>query len=160
MKKLRIYLASSWRNRHYEKVLGMLREAGHEVYDFKNPAPEDRGFSWSDVGLKTTEAAFGIGEAAVDLSELETALAHPRAQSSYLSDFMAIKSANVLVLLLPCGKSAHWELGAAAALGKVTVVCTPPGEGLQPELMYMASHLCSHDQLLTRLASVTRGGLQ
>ena len=33
----RIYVASSWRNVYYPEVVTRLREAGHEVYDFRNP---------------------------------------------------------------------------------------------------------------------------
>ena len=33
----KIYVASSWRNAFYPDVVKALREAGHEVYDFRNP---------------------------------------------------------------------------------------------------------------------------
>lgn len=33
----RIYLASSWRNEHQPRILALLRDAGHEVYDFRHP---------------------------------------------------------------------------------------------------------------------------
>ena len=35
--KRKIYVASSWRNGVYPEVVAKLREAGHEVYDFRNP---------------------------------------------------------------------------------------------------------------------------
>ena len=35
--KRKIYVASSWRNEYYPEVVAKLREAGHEVYDFRNP---------------------------------------------------------------------------------------------------------------------------
>ena len=35
--KRKIYVASSWRNEYYPEVVEKLREAGHEVYDFRNP---------------------------------------------------------------------------------------------------------------------------
>ena len=35
--KHNIYVASSWRNGYYPEVVAKLREAGHEVYDFRNP---------------------------------------------------------------------------------------------------------------------------
>ena len=31
----RIYVASSWRNKYFPEVVTRLREAGHEVYDFR-----------------------------------------------------------------------------------------------------------------------------
>ena len=49
MTKRRIYVASSWRNVYYEGVVKALREAGHDVYDFRNPPSGDEGFKWSKV---------------------------------------------------------------------------------------------------------------
>ena len=42
--KHKIYVASSWRNEYYPEVVEKLREAGHEVYDFRNPPSGDPGF--------------------------------------------------------------------------------------------------------------------
>ena len=44
-----IYVASSWRNGYYPEVVAKLREAGHDVYDFRNPPSGDPGFKWSSV---------------------------------------------------------------------------------------------------------------
>ena len=46
---MHIYVASSWRNTYYPEVVQALRDAGHEVYDFRNPPSGDPGFHWSDV---------------------------------------------------------------------------------------------------------------
>lgn len=46
---MKIYLASSWRNQYQAEVLASLRGAGFEVYDFKNPAPGNVGFSWKQI---------------------------------------------------------------------------------------------------------------
>ena len=45
----KIYVASSWRNGYYPKVVAKLREAGHDVYDFRNPPSGDPGFKWNCV---------------------------------------------------------------------------------------------------------------
>ena len=47
--KHKIYVASSWRNGYYPEVVTKLREAGHDVYDFRNPPSGDPGFKWSSV---------------------------------------------------------------------------------------------------------------
>ena len=47
--KRKIYVASSWRNTFYPEVVAKLREAGHNVYDFRNPPSGDPGFKWSGV---------------------------------------------------------------------------------------------------------------
>ena len=41
MMKRKIYVASSWRNEYYPEVVAKLREAGHDVYDFRNPPSGD-----------------------------------------------------------------------------------------------------------------------
>ena len=40
-----IYVASSWRNEYQPGLVKLLREDGHEVYDFK----DSEGFRWSEV---------------------------------------------------------------------------------------------------------------
>lgn len=45
----RIYVASSWRNTYYPSVIDEIREAGHEVLDWRNPRPGDHGFSWNEI---------------------------------------------------------------------------------------------------------------
>lgn len=45
----KIYVASSWRNVFQQDVVNILRDLGHEVYDFKNPPHGNGGFKWSDI---------------------------------------------------------------------------------------------------------------
>ena len=45
----KIYVASSWRNKYFPEVVIALREAGHEVYDFRNPPHGGNGFRWTDI---------------------------------------------------------------------------------------------------------------
>ncbi len=46
---MRIYVASSWRNAHQPELVKALQDAGHEVYDFRHPAPGNEGFQWSQI---------------------------------------------------------------------------------------------------------------
>lgn len=120
---MRIYLASSWRNKNQPAVLKTLRDAGHYVYDFRNP-DGDTGFSWSkitDKPIDTTEAMLRV-------------LSHPIAQKGFNSDFDAMKWADMCVLLLPCGRSAHLESGWFSGKGKPVAVLARDIE--EPELMY------------------------
>ena len=50
---MKIYMASSWRNADQPRVLRMIRELGHDVYDFRNPAPGNEGFDAAS-GLAST----------------------------------------------------------------------------------------------------------
>lgn len=129
---MRIYVASSWRNIFQPEVVKALREAGHEVYDFRNPRPGDRGFHWSEIDpeWKTwTEEKF------------RAALDHDLARRGFDSDWGAMEDADLGVLVLPCGRSAHLEAGYFVGAGKPLVILL--NDPMEPELMYrMASDIC------------------
>jgi len=119
-----IYLATSWRNLHHARALMALRNAGHDVYDFKNPVPGNTGFAWHNVDLYGDLTA----------PKLRAALNHPIAKQGFEYNFDAMKWADVCVLVLPSGMSAHLEAGWMAGAGKQVVVYAP--EIREPELMY------------------------
>jgi hypothetical protein len=121
----KIYVASSWRNAYQPLVVEGLREAKHEVYDFRNPGPENTGFGWDqiDSNWKSWTPAQFI-----------EALKHPMAQKGYGNDKRAMDWCDVCVLVLPSGNSSHLEAGWCAGRGKATVVYVP--ELREPELMY------------------------
>jgi hypothetical protein len=121
----RIYLASSWRNEHQPEVLSTLRAHGHEVYDFRNPAPGNTGFSWKSIGPEWQEwTPYGY----------LAALNHPVAREGFALDFGAMKWSDTCVLLLPSGPSAAIEAGWCKGSGRRLIVCAL---GLrEPDLMY------------------------
>jgi hypothetical protein len=123
MKK--IYVASSWRNEFQADVVKALREAGHEVYDFKNPEHGQNGFSWSaiDPNWKSWTPA-----------QFKEAISSPIASEGWGFDQRAMEWCNACVLLLPCGSSAHLEAGWCAGKGKATCLYAPALR--EPELMY------------------------
>jgi hypothetical protein len=127
----KIYLASSWRNTMQPTVVGWLRDYGHGVYDFRNPVGQT-GFAWSEV-----DPAWQTWDAATYREKLK----HPRSEQGFKSDFDAMRWADVGILLLPCGRSAHLELGWMAGAGRKTIIITKDGE--EPELMAkMADYIC------------------
>lgn len=147
MSTLRIYLASSWRCAEQPRVLQVLRDAGHEVYDFRNPAPGNTGFAWSAIDrdwLAWTPERFA--------ARLAT---HPVAAAGFALDKAALDWCNTCVLLLPCGRSAHLEAGYAAGQGKRTLFYLSP-DRFEPELMYLLGHGCvtTDEQLLSSLERV------
>ena len=128
----RIYLASSWRNTTQPIFLRMLRDAGHEVYDFRNPENAS-GFQWKSLDPEWQN--WTAREYRVNL------LKNPLASHGYLNDMRAMEWADTCVLLLPCGRSAHLEAGWFAGRGKRLIILTQDGE--EPELMaLMANHIC------------------
>jgi len=132
----KIYVASSWRNEYQQEIVAMLREAGHEVYDFRNPAPGNTGFMWSAIDpewKKWTPERFRDG------------LAHQVAQEGFGFDFRAMEWADQCVLVLPTGRSAHLEAGWFMGQGKpVTILAVEP---IEPELMYLLAG--SHNAITT-----------
>lgn len=132
----RVYVASSWRNLLQQGVVHTLRAAGFEVYDFKNP-PKKTGFHWSEVGLSGRLPNLNDQVAQTDYLR---ALDHPRSIEGFGSDFDAMQWADTFVLVLPCGRSAHLELGWAVGAGKRTAILLD--DPCTPELMYrMVDHL-------------------
>lgn len=127
MKPKYVYVASSWRCPMQPAVIATLRAAKIDCYDFRNP-PNGTGFSWKEV----TGDDYIDGPATVD-SYLEM-IDHQRAADGFESDFNAMQKADAFVLVLPCGRSAHLELGWAVGQGKHTAILLE--DPLEPELMY------------------------
>jgi hypothetical protein len=83
--KRKIYVASSWRNDLYPGVVRALREAGHEVYDFRDPRGGG-GFTWGKIDKDHEEWS---------LLEYRQALSHPLAEAAFQSDFAAMREADL-----------------------------------------------------------------
>jgi hypothetical protein len=122
---IKIYVASSWRNQWQPQVVARLKAEGFAVYDFRNPAPDDHGFHWSEIDPAWK---YWLPE------KFLAALDHPVAIDGFTKDMAALRDCDVCVLVLPCGRSAHLEAGWAAGAGKLTLVLVP--EPIEPELMY------------------------
>jgi len=145
----RIYVASSWRNPYQPDVVEGLRRAGHQVYDFRNPAPGNHGFHWSEIDPHWESWR------ASQFREL--LLRSPIAATGFGADWGAMSWADTGVLLLPCGRSAHLEAGYFVGAGKPLHILL--AELPEPELMYrMATSISlTLDELLDRLgAAVAR----
>ena len=121
----KIYVASSWRNAVQPEVVQKLREAGHEVYDFRNPPHGRGGFKWASIDPDWENWSTG---------QYIKGLSHPIAEDGFKSDYDAMLWADTCVLVLPCGRSAHAEAGWMKGAGKKTVIYVPVAQ--EPELMY------------------------
>ena len=129
---LSIYVASSWRNPTQPSVVQALRAVGHEVYDFREPEAGNNGFHWSDVYGRPGDAAEWVEGVPAD--EMVRGLDHPLAHAGFGLDMDAMESCNTCVLVLPCGRSAHLELGWFVGQGRRTAILLE--DPCQPELMY------------------------
>ncbi len=156
---LNIYLASSWDNlAQVQETTKLLRAHAHQVYDFTEQG-RSAGPHWPKKGE------------AVPYGQLAQLYQLPDPTMTFTRDMQALDRATALVCILPCGRSAHLELGYAIARGIITVILTPPtqgghereateaihagpetDEGREPELMHRAADaLCSNSAHLPNL---------
>ena len=87
----KIYVASSWRNQYYPEVVKRLREAGHEVYDFRNPPHGQGGFKWQNLDPDFTRW---------DVNEYKQGLKHPSSELQFKTDLDALNWADTCLLVL------------------------------------------------------------
>ncbi len=71
---LKIYVASSWRNKRQPQVVEQLGKEGYEVYDFRHPAPGNDGFHWDQIDREWKQWS---------PLELIRGLTHPLAEEGY-----------------------------------------------------------------------------
>ena len=115
---MKVYVASSWRNDVYPQVLEVLRQAGHDVYDFRHQG----GADWNPTEITS--------------DELFSFLNHPKVSSIFKKDMDALVESDAVVCVLPCGRSAHLELGYGIGAGKRTVLLWHDGDA--PDIMHKA----------------------
>ena len=127
---MRIYVASSWRNEVQPGVVRVLRDY-HEVYDFRT-----EGFGWAEIDF--------MWERWSNFEYLK-ALENPLAEHGYERDFLAMSRAEAFVLVMPCGRSAHLELGWAIGAGKPSCILLSSKQRAEPELMYKMASLITDD---------------
>ena len=123
---MKVYVAASWRTPQQPEVVQAIRDAGHDVYDFRH-----EGFGWKELDPNWEQ-----WDLATYLKHLHTSA---RALEGFTRDMDALSAADACVLVLPSGRSAHLEFGYAIGRGKLTIVLfleTP----VVPDLMYLAAH--------------------
>lgn len=137
----RIYVASSWRNPMHPAFVERLRAEGHEVFDYRNPAPGNTGFSWRQIRPEPPPWS---------AEETLMVLSHEIATHSFSLDFGGMQQADTCVMLQPCGRSAALVLGWSVGAGKHTVAVLVDGQ--EPELMLnMADELCVGEDAAIRV---------
>ena len=100
-----IYLIGSLRNPVIPQIANTLREEGHEVFDDWYAAGHEADDMWRDYEK-------GRGRSFVN------ALQGLAAEHVFEFDLRHLKRAEIVVLILPAGKSGHLELGWALGQGK------------------------------------------
>jgi hypothetical protein len=146
--KRRLYVASSWRNSLQPEIVGLLRDDGNAVYDFRNPFDGGNGFKWSEIDPNWKSW---------DRWDYRDFLDHEIAELGFKNDWDAMQWADTGVLLLPSGRSAHLEAGYFVGAGKELHILIPNEDEFVPELMYkMATRVHCSD--LSLLCGLQKGG--
>ena len=115
---MKVYVASSWHNKAYPEVVEALRQAGHDVYDFRRQGGSDSN------------------PAEMSSARLLDFLDLPQVRSIFRNDMDALEASDAVVCVLPCGRSAHLELGYGIGAGKRTVLLWHDGDA--PDIMHKA----------------------
>lgn len=124
----KIYIASSWKNVHATRELAkVLRDQGHEVYDFTDP--QNFIFEASEPGRPR------------EVIEWIEFLEEESTKRAYQVDQAGLDWADTVVLFLPAGRSAHLEAGYGVGAGKDLFIYgdLPRGEF---DVMYLMAKAC------------------
>lgn len=111
---MRIYLASSWKNQKIVLTLAERLEAeGLEVDAFCRATDKRFAFHWSEfvddeIELLNYDAISFIGD--------------PKVQRAFKEDKSWLDWAEVVVMVMPCGRSSHLEAGYAKGRGKLLYI--------------------------------------
>ena len=128
--KPKVYVASSWRNKHYPDVVSALTIAGYEVHDWRDPKATPQ-FDWTTLGMGDFPT-WGP-------EEYRDALSAYTVQEGFGAEYRALLAADCCVLVLPAGASAHMVAGWAMGRGLPLLVLIPDIDEITtgPELMYL-----------------------
>jgi len=120
-------MASSWRNKNYNSTVLTLKKVlpQHTFYNFKDPLCSCV-FQWSEIDKDWKNWSAYKFRNILDKDY--------KARKAFISDKIALDWCDICVLILPCGRSAHIELGYAVGRGKITTILLT--KDFEPELMY------------------------
>lgn len=140
---MKVYVASSFRNVRQPEIVQVLRDHNFDVYNFRDSA--NSAFHWSHIDPSWQDWT---------PQRCREALDHELAVKAFASDKAAMETADVCVLVQPCGRSAHLEAGWFAAQPyKHLVILLADGD---PETMFkLADAICvSPGELLEALEKI------
>lgn len=117
----KLYVASSWRNSYQPAVVSIARGMGFSVYDFREPEPGVKGFGWKAIEPSPVKEW--------TFERYREVLAHPIAEDAFQRDLKGLQ-ADATLLVMPAGRSAHWEHGYAVGRGQQVATLYPVDIGL------------------------------
>lgn len=119
---MKIYVASSWKNKYVDSIFELLDNMNISYYNFKD---SNNSFHWNDIDKDYKKW---------NQQQCFNALHNEKAIKAFENDFKGLKECTHCILILPCGKSSHLEAGFCIGQNKKVIVYVP--EIIEPELMY------------------------
>ena len=110
----KIYLASSWKRKETVRVMhDILVKRGHVVDSFCSTDGKRSSFNWDELVEIMYKEGIDLRSAnAISMAD------HWRVKEAFREDKKYIDWSDTLIMLMPCGRSAHLEAGYAAGTGK------------------------------------------
>lgn len=135
-----IYVAGALKNPEIVRITKLLMDAGHEAFsEWYCPGPD------ADVLWRDYELALGY--------DYRQALKRPSAQTIFEFDRRHIDASDTFLMVYPCGKSAHMELGYAVGRGKRGIVYMPEQPDRWDVMMAYADAIVYNDKELLEALS-------
>ena len=120
---MKVYIVGSLENPVIPEATNALIAAGFDVFSDWFAAGPGADYAWADYEKKRGRS-------------YRDALTSPAAQNVFRFDLRNLLAANVVVQVMPSGKSAAWEMGFAAGRGKPTfILMDEPGKKTKWDVM-------------------------
>lgn len=143
---MKIYISASWKNRlTVRKLAEALRSGGHEVFDFTDPNCRRTHETPPEMFPEPFDPSLHTYGRYIRREEWRAAVNENRE---------AIKWADLVILLLPCGMdaTADWALGVG--MGKRSIIAGHPNKGERSEVhLWADAMLESVDDIIPWLQS-------
>lgn len=125
---VKVYISASWKQRERVRALAVaLRDAGHEVYDFTDPACR-RAITGRECQEIPPEQFPEQFDPALHVYR-EYIAAVPQWRAAVEGNRQALRWCDAVVLLLPAGADSHADWALAVGMGKKTAVVGEPRAG-------------------------------
>ena len=112
----KIYIASSWQNeREVTQLANGLKDHRFEVDNFTDNSGGRYVFHWSELVKDFNKI------------DAKSFLEDKRTQKAFKEDKEQLDRSNIVILLLPVGRSSHLEAGYAVGQGKLLFIFAPYG---------------------------------
>ena len=149
---MNVFIASSWKQRTRVRALAVsLRSAGHEVYDFTDPACREQ----PEIPPERFPDAFDP----VHHVYREYIQAVPEWRGAIEGNRRALERCDLVVLLLPAGNDAHSDWAYAVGAGKRSLVVGHPNAGDRtPSHMWASDGFVDSDNLVAKALGERKEG--